>query len=157
MAASGLGIKTTFDAVLRFEKIQERAKKGRDRTIKRSAGILRTIWRRSIRYRKKGTSSSGKIPFTHVKSGSFGLRSILWSYDAARGQAIIGPIGGSENTGAPKALELGGRSNIKLSIRDRRRLGRKYVSATIRKRPSGGPALETFSTSYPDLWKDAVQ
>lgn len=155
MATAGIDI--TFRYVLKFERVHARAKMAEDRVQKRALSTLRTIWRRSIRYRKGKSSAAGEIPFTHVRSGQFGLRSILWFYDSNTGEAIVGPIGGSERTGAPKALEQSGRAKIKLPPRARRKLGRKFITAHIRARPSGGPAVETFSKTYPELWKGAVK
>lgn len=157
MATAGIGIRTTWKALLHFERIQARAKKAAGRVQRRGGAIVRTIMRRSIRFRKNKKSSPGNPPFTHVRSGRFGLRKILYDYDATTQTTIIGPVGGRDRTGAPKALEFQGRAKIKLSPRDRKRLNRKFMTVTIRKRSFANPSLEKFSSSYPELWKDSIQ
>ena len=157
MATSGLAIQSTWKAILHFERVQKKAERAAGRVQRRGGAIVRTIMRRSIRYRKNKKSSPGSLPFTHVRSGQFGLRKILYDYDPKTQTTIIGPVAGNERTGAPKALEFQGRSKIKLSPRDRRRLNKKYVTVTIRKRSFANPALQKFEKSYPDLWKDSIQ
>ena len=155
MATSGM-IKITFEAMLKLDRIQRAADRASQRIQRRSGAIVRTIMRRSIRFRKNKKSSPGEIPFTHVRSGAFGLRKIMYDYDPQTKTTIIGPVGGTERTGAPKALEFSGRSRIKLSPRDRRRLNRKFKTVTIRKRSFARPALDAFAKAYPDLWKDSI-
>lgn len=149
-------IKTDFRLDLYFERIIAAERRARSRVMRRGGAIVRMIMRRSIRKRKRN-SSAGQIPSSHVPSSSFGLRMIAWFYDPRTNTTIIGPVGGSENTGAPKALNFGGRSKIKLSPRQRRKYGKKYTEGHVSKREFAFPALKKFETQYPELWKDAIK
>ena len=150
-------IETTWKFIDRFDRIERKAKRAKSRVMRRSGGIVRSLMRRSIRYRKKTNSDPGSKPFAHVPSSSFGLRMILWHYDPKTETTIIGPVGGSENTGGPHALEHGGTAKIRMRPRDQKKYGRKYSSGHVAKREFAYPALEKFSSSYPDLWKDSIQ
>jgi len=124
--------------------------------MKRGGAIVRSIMRRSIR-KRKGNSAPGSIPSSHVASSAFGLRMIAWFYDPRTNSTIIGPVGGSENTGAPKALNQGGRSKIKLTPRQRKKYGKKFTTGNISKREFAFPAIKKFEDQYPELWKDSIK
>ena len=156
MATTGLAITQKVNLLFKPSAVTVRANRAIARNQRRGGGLVRTIWRRSIKFRKNKKSSPGQLPFTHVRSGSFGLRSIAWDYDPATQTTIIGPIGGNDRTGAPKALEFGGRAKIKTSPRERRRTGKRTRRVHIAKRSSGGPALEKFATTYPEIWKNSI-
>ncbi len=155
MAAPGL-ITTTTRVVNELWKIQARVDATRTRTLMKGGAIVRGIMRRRIRFRKNKRSSPGQSPFAHVSSSSFGLRTIFYAYDPNTRSVAIGPIVGNDNSGAPHALEFGGRAMVRLNRRQRRKLGRKRIRAFYRPRPFSLPSLETFSSKYPNIWKDTI-
>lgn len=128
--------------------------RARVRVLKRSGAIVRGIWRRSIKFRKKKNSSPGNPPFAHTRGR--GIRSIYYAYDPARREVVIGPVKHPKGEGA-EALEFGGRSRIRLPKSLQRKLGRKTITTRIKARPSGAPTIEKFATKYPDLWRAAVR
>ena len=156
MAAPGLAITQKVTSVFKPSAVTIRANRAIGRVQKRSGGLVRSIWRRSIRYRKNKKSSPGQAPFTHVRSGAFGLRSILFDYDPVTQTTIIGPVGGDDRTNAPAALEFGGRAKIKTRPSERRKTGKRTRTVRIQKRSSGDKALAAFATSYPDLWRNSI-
>lgn len=109
------------------------------------------------RYIWTETSKPGDPPFTHVKAGQFGIKWIQYDVDMNDDNVIIGPLGKTRKNGnkpVPEILEKGGfRINPAMMKKKSAFFTRRNV---IAKRPSAAPALETFRTQYPDMWRDSV-
>ncbi len=138
-------------------RVIDAADRARVRVLKRAGALTRTIARRSIKSRKTKKSKPGDPPFSHVSGGRFGIRTILYIFDPKTDSVIVGPVGEGDPLAVPEALEFGGRSEITLTPRLRRKLKRRKIVTTIRARPFMQPALKTFAKTYPDMWKDAVK
>lgn len=110
-------------------------------------------------------SNPGKQPFSHTSGKTFGLKTIHFGYNSRTDQVNVGPIGGSRSTNnVPNVLEFGGQTTntIPAFAHAKKRAlgvssGRRYkLRKNIAARPYMGPALETFNTEYPKLFRDTL-
>lgn len=129
------------------QKVLDRIGKAQAKVFMQAGGKVRTIARRSIRRRKR-PSKIGQPPSSHVASGEFGMKTILFALPPGSDRVVVGPVGG-KGSSVPRVLEFGGRS------RTYNLPGKTH--AYVAARPYMRPALEKFESSYPDLWKDVVK
>lgn len=146
--------------ILDFRELRRKAAKAKEKVLKRSGAIVRATMRNSIKYRAKGSSPPGSPPFSHVRSG--GIKNLIFfEVDARTQSVIIGPAADPQArrniAPVPGTLEGGGRSRIRLPPRLRRKMGKNATIAKVAARPFARPALERFETTYPDLWKGAIE
>lgn len=113
-------------------RVQSAERRMKRRAYSRIGGLVRTIARRSIRFRKNRSIQSrpGNPPITHTRG--FGIKTIMWS--STEFNVIIGPVRFSKPGFATRTLEFGGLSRF-------RRFGRR-MGGHYRARPTMGPALE---------------
>lgn len=129
---------TSFDA----GPIYEATDRAAERIFKKFGAYVRVRARSSIR-KRKGISAPGSPPSSHTGS----LRNmILYAYDMDNKSVVIGPTLGASQSGAPEALEHGGRARMGPS-----------GSVVIGPRPYMGPALEAELPQLPKMWKDSVR
>ena len=147
-------ITMNFRFIDETRKLLEAVDKEKRKRMLRGGSLVRTIMKRSIRFRKRKKSQEGDPPFAHVRG--FGLRSIFYAWDPSTETVVIGPVVGDDRTNAPQALEFGGYSMISVSTRDRRRSGRRRIRARIKRRPYSFPALEKASDKYPEVFKGLI-
>jgi len=115
---------------------------------------------------KTAISNAGSPPFSHTSGKTFGLKTIAFSYDARTDGVIVGPVGGDRSKNSvPNVLEFGGTvtNTVPAFAHAKKRSlgvasGRKYkYRKRIAKRPYMAPAMATFQSSYPKLWRDAIK
>jgi hypothetical protein len=155
-----LSLKVVVQVVTDFRELRRKAEKAKEKVLKRSGAIVRSIMRNSIKYRAKGSSPPGSPPYSHVKSG--GIKNlILFEYDAKTQTVVIGPARDPQTMAnvapVPGTLETGGRSRVRLPPRLRKARGKPTTIATVKARPFAKPALERFESTYPDLWSKAIE
>lgn len=111
-------------------------------------------------------SKPGGLPFAHAASSRTGLKDIRYAYDYSTKSVVVGTVKypGSKSD-APSKIEHGGTSR-KIIPHWARAAKRKHNIQTsgayrfnqrVRKRPYMQPALETFSSNYPQLWRDSLR
>lgn len=139
----------SFEAAKRgfFDRaiVQQAVDRAQRKVLSKFGAFVRQRARTSIR-KRKGTSSPGGPPFSHV-----GLlrKFILFAYDPARQSVVIGPTLLREGSQAPKLLEHGGETILET------KRGRKR--ARYRPRPFMGPAFEAEQEKLPALWLNSVR
>lgn len=123
--------------------------KAKRAVLSKAGAFIRTTARHSIRTRR-GSAPPGKPPHSHT-----GLlrRFIYFGYDRASDSVVVGPVGFSRST-APRALEFGGKTEVK---RRRRRGKVVKTRAIIAARPFMGPALEKERPRLPRHWAGSVR
>lgn len=145
---------------LNFDELRRKIDAGREKALKRGGAIVRGIMRRSIKFKREGSSPVGTPPFAHTKSG--GIRNLIYfEYLPASRSVVVGPAldsGAASNVApVPGTLETGGRSRIRLPKKLAKQKGKTHVIAVVRPRPFAGPALEAFEKDYPEIFKGTLQ
>jgi hypothetical protein len=145
----GLGLKFKFRVVDEIGSLLDEIRKANLKNVKKAAGLVRTIARRSIRKgTKRKVSQPGEPPRYHGHSKT-GIRMIWW--DAVREQslnpgAIVGPVKfQAAGEDVPHVLEFGG-----IAVNKK---GQKYK---LKARPYMRPAEEIARKQYPQFWADSV-
>ena len=134
---------------LKPKRVTSRAAKARRRNMIAQGAFVRREARSSLRKRKR-ISRPGKPPSVHLASRS-SVKNILFAYDRKTLTTVVGPVAFSNGTGAPRALEHGGKSKV------RKRRGRpKRKRIRVRPRPFMGPALAEASKDFWKVWKGSV-
>lgn len=176
----------TFDVKDMFfdrKKVEDMLERNRRRVLGSAGAMVRKIARSSIKKaawrptgkKTRGRKPSGTIyvheylakrtaisnpgdpPRYHSSSKEIGVRKILFAYDPARDTVIVGPVGTRGSN--LEALEYGGTITTRIprwAKSARRRFGKTHTKR-IAARPFMRPALETFATEYPDMWRDALK
>ena len=140
-----LQIKANFKSEIR--NLQKAIQKGNEKAVRKSGPKLRGIMRRLIRRRKKKVSAPGQPPFSHVQSGQFGLKMIVYKYFKQRNVMEVGPI--LRNEDVPGTLEHGGSVAVKL------RNG-KVIRSHVQPRPFAVPALKAYMNRYPEEYRNII-
>lgn len=118
------------------------------RAMVRSLGRIRTIAQRSMRYRKRGTTSaSGTPPFAHKETGALLRKLIYFYYSPREKRGIVGPIGRGTNP-VPRLHELGGTA--------RRHWRGRTVIVRYPQRAFMEPALRLEKPRLPSYWSSSA-
>lgn len=159
-------------------KVEAALTKAERKELSRAGAFVQTSAKRSLRRRKRA-SSPGQTPSIHSKDKNRTLKKILFGYDPAAHSVIVGPVGFGTAT-APRALELGGNSTIRVkakngnsgrratpvqaaSFKRRKALGLIQRKPVVRKpikvepRPFMNPALKREAPKFPSLWAGSVK
>lgn len=142
----GRGVNAIKAAFFDREAVAAAVSRGRRRALSRSGGLVRRIARNSMRKRRRA-SRPGEPP--SVRSGEL-RRLLFFSYEPAAETVIVGPAAFARRTGAPKALEFGGRQ-------PRPRYWRGSGPVRIAPRPFMAPAMRTASPSIPAFFANAIR
>lgn len=131
------------------QKLTQRVKIARNRALYRTAGLIRTATRRSMRVRP-GPSSPDTPPHAHTRSG---LREIRFVVDVGEGAAIIGPLKFNSSRffdqPVPHIHEFGG---IFLARRGYWRYPkRSYMKYTLDKLIANGKIPRQFAASMAEI------
>lgn len=162
------------------ERVQRSVDRAERRTMIRGLAFIRTVWRRSLRRRKK-VSQPGATPSIHSSDPVATLKAVFFAYDERKHEGVVGMIklNGAKSmsepvgTTVPGVLEHGGaiivpeesfdgetwfpvRRNKRRGSRTKTRKRRRRVR--IEARPSGAPALKTANDdgAILDQWMGAV-
>ncbi len=129
-------------------KVMRAVDRARRTVLSRAGAFIRQTARTSIR-KRKGTSTPGNPPYSHV-----GLlrKFILFGYDRQSESVVVGPVGFRGST-APRVLEQGGTTTVTRRRRGKRAERRVRIAA----RPYMNPALEKERPKLPELWRNSVR
>lgn len=107
--------------------------------------------RRGRKSRRPRVSRPGSPPYSRT-----GLlrKFIFFAYDTKRQSVVIGPARINRPTGAPKALEYGGRVETPKFFTQRKR---GITSMRIRARPFMRPAFKAEKPKLRELWRGSVK
>jgi hypothetical protein len=151
MALVGMRLNQAKGLFFDRQKVLNSVGRAERRVLSKFGAFVRRGARSSIRKRKR-SSKRGQPPSSHT-----GLlkRNIFFVYEPVRSSVVIGPIRLNQAIGdAPAALEHGGRTQVLVG---RRRKRRKVRTVTIQPRPFMGPAFEREQPKLPQMWKDSVR
>ena len=158
-------VKLLHTVRINTQRIEKAVRRAEGRALKRSGAYIRTIARRSIRYRKhrwkgrkgnkkRNVSEEGKPPFAHVRRGKADIRNILYAYDPKLHMVIIGPEGLRSRAPTPATAlqEKGGKA-------PRRLYGGPKITVRLGKRPYMKPAMikAIESGKLAEFWQDTVK
>ncbi len=114
---------------------------------------------------KTAISDPDGPPRSHTSGNTFGIRTIMFKYDSRTDTVVVGPIGGDRSKNSiPKVLEYGGQTVTTIPAYAHAKKaslgvasGRPYkLRKNIRARPFMRPALKTFESSYPKMFRDSL-
>lgn len=118
--------------------VEERAVR---RTLFRLGGLTRTVAKRSMRKRKRGSARPGQPPLAHVPS-SRGLRNIRFEVDERDRTVAVVTVRFGTRVEVPALMELGGRT----------RTGERYAA-----RPFMEPAMVTVVPEGPAIYRESFE
>jgi hypothetical protein len=131
------------------QKLTQRVRVAKNRALYRTAGLIRTATKRSLRIRR-GASRPPAPPHAHTRGG---LREIRFIVDEAQGAALIGPLkfGTSNffNEPVPHMHEFGGMFIARRGYW--RYPKRSYMKYTLDKLVASGKIPREFSASIAEI------
>ncbi len=140
-----IGVKYNARLLFYFQKLKSRVRIARNKALYRTAGLIRTSTKRSMRLRR-GPSRPGTPPHAHTRMG---LRVIEFIVDDAAGAAMIGPLKfpGSNyfNEPVPFIEEFGGRFISRRSYATYPE--RSFMYYTLKKLVASGKIPTEFAVS----------
>lgn len=157
-------------------KVLAALNKAERKALSKAGAFVQTSAKRSLRRRKK-PSQPGQTPSIYSKDKNRTLKKILFGYDPTAHSVIVGPVGFGRAE-APRALELGGASTVRVpkknegrrsspaqaaSFKRRKALGLIQRKPSVRRpikvepRPFMNPALKREAPKFPGLWAGAVK